>query len=297
MTLSFEPLQLAPIAITAALYARRALTLAAEPGAARAVPAWRQACFHGGLLLIAASLVLLGAPADELFWAHMAEHLLLADVGALLVVLGLTGPLLAPVLRLGLAGPLRVLAHPLVALPLWTVNLYLWHVVPVHEAAVEHAGIHALQHMCFVAAGANVWMSLLGPLPKPAWFGTGAKAAYVIAVRLISSVLANVFLFGGSSFYSVYAPGERAHGISAATDQTAAGAVMMVEESLLTICLFAWLFLRAARESEQRQRLLEAAREHGVELDPKRAARAVSAGRADELLRRIASGRGGGTTP
>ena len=40
------------------------------------------------------------ASADELFWAHMVEHLVLGDVGALLLVLGLTGPLLAPVLRL-----------------------------------------------------------------------------------------------------------------------------------------------------------------------------------------------------
>lgn len=284
MQLTVEPLQLAPIVLVAGLYLRRSLTLAPTT---RAIPAWRQGCFYAGLLLMAGSLVALGELADELFWAHMAEHLLLADIAGLLVVLGLTGPVLAPVLRLGLAEPLRVLSHPLVALPLWAGNLYLWHVTAIHEAAVQHGGVHALQHLLFVATGANVWMCLFGPLPKPEWFGTAAKAGYIIAVRLITSVLANVFVFGGSAFYDVYAPGERAHSISAAADQNTAGAVMMVEGSILTICLFAWLFLQAARESEERQQLLDDAAARGVDLDPKRAARAVAAGRADELRARI----------
>jgi hypothetical protein len=62
---------------------------------------------------------------------------------------------------------------------------------------------------------------------------------------------------------------------------------MMVEESLLTIGLFCWLFLKVAREAEERQTLLEAAAARGIELDEQRAARAVAAGRGDELLERI----------
>ena len=62
---------------------------------------------------------------------------------------------------------------------------------------------------------------------------------------------------------------------------------MMVEGSLLTLVLFGWLFLRAAREGEERQELLDLARERGVELTERRAARAVAAGRGAELRRRI----------
>lgn len=62
---------------------------------------------------------------------------------------------------------------------------------------------------------------------------------------------------------------------------------MMVEGSILTICLFGWLFLRSAREGEQRQELLDLAVPGGVALDERRAARAVSAGRGDELRARI----------
>jgi hypothetical protein len=70
-------------------------------------------------------------------------------------------------------------------------------------------------------------------------------------------------------------------------DQVGAGGLMMVEESFLTIGLFCWLFLRVARENEERQALLDFATEHGLELDGRRASRAVAAGRGDELWNRL----------
>ena len=141
--------------------------------------------------------------------------------------------------------------------------------------------------MCFIFFGANVWMCLFGPLPTPTWFGTGWKAGYIVAVRLVGAALANAFLFGGSAFYAAYGPGEAAHGLDPGTDQVVAGSIMMVEESLLTIGLFCWLFLRAARENDERQELLDLAAARGVTLTAERASRAVAAGRGRELRERI----------
>ena len=87
---------------------------------------------------------------------------------------------------------------------------------------------------------------------------------------------------------------ERAHGISPGADQNAAGAIMMIEGSLLTIGLFGWLFARAAREGEERQALLDLAQARGIELSDARAARAVAAGRGAELRRRIERGSSAG---
>jgi cytochrome c oxidase assembly factor CtaG len=133
----------------------------------------------------------------------------------------------------------------------------------------------------------NAWLALLGPLPKPPWFGNAAKLGYILAVRLAGGLLGNVLVFGGRPFYDVYAAGEASHGISPAGDQNAAGAIMMIEGSILTILLFCWLFLRAARESDERQALLDLAGARGVELSERRAGRAVAAGRGDELRRRL----------
>jgi putative membrane protein len=282
---TFAPLQLLPATLSGVLYALRAHHL---ENTTRAVPRWRQGCFYGGLTLIVVTLASpLGHISDELFLAHMAEHLILSDIAALLLVVGLTGPLLAPVLRIGFFDRLRALTHPAAALPLWALNLYAWHLPALHEGAVHHSGVHALQHMLFIALGANMWMCLFGPLPKPAWFGNLARLGYIISVRLIGAVLANVFLFGGHAFYDVYAKGEAFWHTTPAADQNAAGGIMMVEESILTICLFAWLFIKAAREQEERQELIELAQARGYELTPERAARAVSAGRGDDLRARI----------
>jgi cytochrome c oxidase assembly factor CtaG len=279
-------IQLGPLALVAALYLRRARTLARSR---HPVPQWRRASFLTGLALIAASLTALGSVSDELLSAHMIEHLLVGDLAALLLVLGLTGPLLAPVLRIRLFERLRALTHPAVAFPLWAVDLYVWHLPALYEAALRNAGVHALQHAMFLACGVNMWMCLFGPLPTPSWFGNLGRLIYIVGVRLTGAVLGNLFLWSGTVFYPFYLHGDAAHHLSPLADQNLAGAVMMVEGSVLTLCLFCWLFLRAARESEERQELLDYASTHGLELSETRAARAVAAGRGEDLRRRLSS--------
>jgi cytochrome c oxidase assembly factor CtaG len=275
----------APLALLGLLYGRRAHSLEHTP---HAVPGWRQGSFYAGLGLIAVALLSpIGSLSDELLSAHMVEHLLIGDLASLLIVLGLTGPLLAPVLRIGFFDRLRVLANPLVALPLWAINLYVWHVPFLYQAALRHPGVHALEHAMFIACGVNMWMCLFGPLPMPRWFGNLAKLGYIVAVRLVGTVLGNLFLWSGTVFYPFYLHGDASHHISPLADQNVAGAIMMVEESILTLGLLCWLFLRAAREGEERQQLLDYARLHGVELSEARAARAVAAGRGAELRRRL----------
>jgi putative membrane protein len=265
-------------------YHLRAQTLA---HGGKPIPAWRKACYASGLITLA---IALSPPvdklSDELLAVHMAEHLLIGDIGSLLIVLGLTGPLLAPLLRNRVIGKLRVLAHPIVAVVLWAGNFYLWHLPVLYQAALRHDAVHALQHATFLAFGMAMWMALLGPLPKPAWFTNSWRLVYIIAVRLIGTVLANALVFGGL-FYPYYRPGDAHHHIGPLTDQITAGGLMMVEESLLTIGLFCWLFLKVAREGEQRQDLLDYASQHGIALDERRAARAVAAGRAEELWERL----------
>ena len=283
----FAPAQIAVPLLLALLYVRRVRALAGTP---RAVAAWRQCSFLAGIGMIVLTLVSpIGHVADELFWVHMSEHLLISDLAALLIVLGLTGPVLAPVLRIRALGWLRALTHPAVALPLWAADLYVWHLPALYQSAVHHEGVHALEHAMFVGFGIASWMALLGPLPRPPWFGNLAKLLYILGVRLVGTILANVLLWT-SVAYPEYAAGERLWHISPADDQKIGAGIMMVEGSIVTLCLFAWLFVRAAREGEERQELLDLAGRRGYELDERRAARAVAAGRGDELRERILSG-------
>jgi cytochrome c oxidase assembly factor CtaG len=279
-------LQLGPLAVIGLLYAKRVNTLGRE---GRPVPGWRQACFYGGFITIGIALTSLGHDSQELLTVHMVEHLLLGDIAALVIVLGLTGPLIAPVMRIRFFDRLRVLANPLIAFPLWAVDLYVWHLPFFYEAALRHPGVHALQHAMFLGFGINMWMCLFGPLPMPSWFGNAAKLGYIVAVRLTGTILGNVFLWSGTVFYPYYAHGDSVWHVSQLADQNLAGAVMMIEESILTLGLFCWLFLTTAREVEERQDLVEFAAARGVPLTEERAKRAVSAGRGAELRTRLES--------
>jgi putative membrane protein len=243
------------------------------------VPRRRLALFGLGiaLLLLALASPIAAIGEEELFSFHMLQHVLLGDLAPLCLLAGLSGPLLRPVLALRPVERLRVLAHPAVALPLWALNLYVWHVPVLYEAAVEHSAVHALEHVSFFTAGLIVWLPVLETLPAPEWFGTGAKLAYIAVVRVVETVLGNVFVWSGTVFYGVYASGEELWGVSPLRDQGLAGAVMMIEGSLVTIGALAWLFLRLAQEGELRQELLERG------YDPRAVRRAVRYGRAQEL--------------
>ncbi len=287
---AFAPLELLPLLIVAGLYAKRASTLA---GKGRSLPVWRQLCFAGGLLMIVAALFSpVGHVSEELVIAHMVEHLMLGDLATLLLVLGLTGPLLQPVLAIPILDKLRVFAHPLVALPLWALNFYVWHIPSLYEAAYGTALVHVVEHSTFIFFGCLMWMPVFGPLPTPQWFTAAWKVGYVIAVRFAGAILGNVLMWSGTVLYPIYAPGERYWGISPLADQSTAGVVMMVEGTFLALGLLAWVFFEAAREGTEKQRLLDLAHERGVELDAGRAQRAVAAGHGERLERQlIAAGR------
>ena len=267
------------------LYSLRVRTLAAER---RPVATWRIASFVFGVLLMAVVQVgPLDTLADSVLAAHMVQHIVIGDFASLFIVLGVTGPVLQPLLHMRPTRPLRTLAHPLIALALWAIDLYAWHVPFLYQAAIQHDLVHALEHMCFLWFGTLLWLALIGPLPKPAWFAGWGSLVYVVGVRLIGAILGNVLIWAQTVFYPVYRGTDAARGLNPLSDQNVAGGVMMVEEIVLTTLILGWLFYRFARQDEERQSLLDFAAEHGVALSNERAQRAARADRGALLRERI----------
>jgi cytochrome c oxidase assembly factor CtaG len=253
---SFDPYQLVPIAVVAVLYARRVRTLAAR---GRRVEPWKVACFAAGLAVLVVALV---SPIDELgeerlFWIHMSQHVLIGDIAPFLVVLGLSGPLLRPVLAVRGVYGLRFLTNPLVALPLWAADLAVWHVPSLYDAALAHASVHAVQHCLFFACGASAWSVVFGLLPGPRWFTTARRAAFLVAMWFFSLGLSSAFLWSGRAFYAPYVHAPRTWGFSALADQRLGGGVMLLEGSFIMFGVLIWLGLRWFAEAEAKQRVLE----------------------------------------
>jgi cytochrome c oxidase assembly factor CtaG len=136
--------------------------------------------------------------------------------------------------------------------------------------------VHALEHFLFFTCGCLMWAPVLETLPAPEWFGTGAKVGYVFAVRLLETIIGNVFMWSSTMFYGVYRHAPE-WGITPAHDMNLGGIVMMAEGSVVTLVTLVWLFLRLASEGELRQTLIEQG------LDPRQVKRAIRYGRARDL--------------
>jgi len=274
---SVEPATLVTAAILATAYTLRARTLARR---GQPVPGWRVAIFSTGIalmvLVIASPIDAVGE--DDLFTLHMTQHLLLGDIIPMCLLAGTTGPLLQPLLARLPVKELRALATPYAALPIWAFNLGLWFLPGMFDAAEQHTSIHMVFHLSLLTAGTIMWLPVFETLPAPEWFGTGAKLGYILVVRGVGMIFANVLVWASSPFYEPYKSGGSHYGISPLADQQLAGGVMLLYDSLLTLVAIAWLFLRMAQESEARQTLLERG------LDERAVRRAVRYGRWRELM-------------
>ncbi len=244
--------------VAEALYVR-ALRVLGRRGVA--VPRVQVVLWHLGLGLQAVALLSpIGSLADELLTAHMAEHILLADLGAPLLLAGLRNPVLAFFLPRDVLVPLarrrrlrsafRTLRKPLVALPVYTVVLYGWHLSFAFEGAVRNDLVHLAQHASFIFAGVLVWWSAIEPKRRQ-MHGDLWKIGHIVGARMIGMFLGMAFVLIRTPVYAgVYGTGER-HGVSAMADQQTAGAMMVAVDILIMVFALAFFFWQAARQFDR----------------------------------------------
>jgi len=250
---TFSPGVIAAVAVLGFLYVRRWLAARREAGPA-AAPGWRLVCFLGGLALILAALV---SPIDrlgeQLFVMHMVQHLLVLDLASTLLIVGLPAVILRPVTRKvqaleRAAGPI---ASPIFAVIAYIGAMYLWHVPALYDAALEHTGIHALEHICFAVVGALYWWHLLSPIRSRHRLGGLGPVAYMFSAKIAVGLLGIVLTFSPDSLYSFYDHQPEYWGMSATTDQNVGGAVMALQQSIVMGIAMVVLLMRALSESER----------------------------------------------
>ena len=184
------------------------------------VPAWQIAAWHGAMVLwIVGLLSPIDSLGDDGLSMHMAQHLLIADLAAPLMLVGLRNPVLAfflprdvlvPLARTRwLRGGFRFLRKPLVALPVYALVLYGWHLSIFFEAAVRYPLVHALQHASFIAIGVLVWWSVLEP-KRRRLRGELWKIGHILSARFLGMFLGMSFVLIREPVYTgVYGTGER----------------------------------------------------------------------------------------
>jgi putative copper resistance protein D len=250
---------LASIVVAELLYVRAVRRLG---GRGFRVSGWQQVAFHAGMALWAVGLL---SPVDRLgeegLTMHMVQHLLIADLAAPLILMGIRSPVMLfvpprPLLvafarRRRLRAAFRLLRRPLVAVPIYVLVLYGWHFAFAFEGAVRHDLVHVLQHSSFVGIGILVWWSALEPkrrsVPGELW-----KIPYLIGARLAGMFLGMAFVITRRPVYTgVYSSGERALGLDAVADQQIAGALMLITDGAIMFGALTFFFWRASRDDPE----------------------------------------------
>ena len=258
---TFNPVVILALGLAAALYARayrRAAARSAAVGAGHWVP------YAAGLTAIAAALL---SPLDSigdryLLSAHMAQHVLLADIAPALIVLGLRRPLLplglsraalravAPASRTASARVLARLTSPWVAIPLWAAATWVWAIPAVFDFAAQHSGVHAFEHATLFYTGLALWWLIVDPLPRARLRPSGQRLALLGFSRLASAAVCLPLTWLAHTEYPLYAAAPRAFGISALNDQRLTGAGMCFVEFLVFGIAFAAVFISMLARSD-----------------------------------------------
>lgn len=219
--------------------------------------AGRALAFLGGCGLLVGALV---TPLDTLareylVWAHLLQNVVLAEWAPLLLVLGLT-----PALGERLSRPrlVRLLTHPVVALPLWVGTYALWHVPALYDAALRHPhSLLALEHATYVLSGVLFWWCVWQEAPHR--LPSGARAAYAFAAFVLSAPLGLVLALVPRPLYDFYVDvPDRVWGLSRLEDQQLGGMTMAAEQSVVFFVVFGYWFTRFLGEQERLEELEEA---------------------------------------
>ena len=171
---------------------------------------------------------------------HLLQNVVTAEWAPGLVVFALPSSVARDVRRFRVV---RVLTHPLVALPLWLATYFVWHVPPIYDAALERSGwLLDLEHLTYFLGGVLMWWPVVHGR-----YSDGVKALYLFAAFVLAAPLGLLLALLPRPIYDFYKDAPQLWGLSDKTDQEIAGVTMAVEQAIVFFAVFAYFLLRFLR--------------------------------------------------
>jgi putative membrane protein len=184
----------------------------------------RSVYFYAGLVVL---LIAVQSPidywADDYFFVHMIQHLLLMFAAPTLIVAGAPWqPLLdalpgrsgkaatREVLTAGWTRPLRAIGgtmlRPWVAIIIFNVVMIVWHLPGPFDLAERNQTVHIwLMHASFFIAGILFWLQFIGSPPFRIKLTPVSQASALVLTNVVMWVIAMAMGFlSSTSWYSVY---------------------------------------------------------------------------------------------
>jgi putative membrane protein len=201
---------------------------------------------------------------DELFSAHMVQHLVLMMVAPPLLILG--RPSLVFLWALPLSGRraltrawvrsgARRVGHsamsPVVVWLLCSGALWFWHLPGPFRWALQSEFIHAVEHICFFATALMFWSLVFEPAAYRR-MSYGGTLIFVATFGIQNGFLGAILTFAGHPLYAAYLPTTTAWGFTPLEDQQTAGLLMWIPASFIHLGTLGFLFVAWMRAAERR---------------------------------------------
>lgn len=199
--------------------------------------------------------------ADDLFWVHMTQHMVLVMAAAPLLVLGAPATLAlraaTPRVRRAYLVPLlgsravRTLTQPVVALLVFLLSIWIWHIPALYTGAIESEALHFLEHLAFLTGGLLFWFVIIGVDASDLRPGHVGRIALLIVALLSNLALSVILTFSDEPLYDTYvaAAALRAWGPDALNDQKIGAGIMWVPGTMmLALAILGTVYYWAERE-------------------------------------------------
>ena len=205
---------------------------------------------------------------DDLLTVHMVQHLALVAVAAPLFAISGIGTLAlraaSPETRSRYLLPflhgrlVSALTFPVVGWVAFAGVMWGSHYSSLYNAALLDDGLHAVEHLLYLAAACLFWWPLLSPDPLRWRLHPGAKLVALLAQMPPMSFLAVTILMAATPLYAAYLGRGDAFGIDALTDQQMAGSLMWVTGDIALLLPLGLLLVRLVRHDEAEAKRVDA---------------------------------------
>ena len=209
----------------------------------------RRISFLAALLVIFASL---NGPIHDLsdtylFSAHMVQHLMLTMLMPPLLIVGVPGWMLRPLLRNRVvASVARVVTRPVACFAIFNIVIAMWHLPVFYNAAMDNHNIHILEHLMFMAAAVLMWWPLTSQLPELPRLSYPGQMLYCFLMIMPMSIVAVYISMADQVLYPAYAAAPRITSLSPLEDQLLGGLIMWVPGGMIFMIIMSVIFFKWA---------------------------------------------------
>ncbi len=227
------------------------------------VAGWQKICFFCGIFILSmAYLPPVDTWADQLFSAHMVQHLLITSVGIPMILFGAPFFIFIKCLPHGVRDKAfipvaqnkilrqvwRWFQSPLVAIIFYELIFWFWHIPKFYDVALRNDALHLLEHACMAFAALNLWHLLIDPRPLQSSLSFPVRLLFLLVVMTLDMVLSAALTYSNKVWYA-YAelPLPPGFGGDRLLDQQLGGLIMWVPGGAVWLLALILTFIIWAR--------------------------------------------------